>query len=58
MYGEMQETGLNEIIPLIRICTIQGPYPIFLDPEYLQGAQGVGAAAVADGLMVITSFVY
>ena len=57
MYGKMQESGVIRIIPLICNLAIWGQYPVFLHPESPQGAQ-LGAATVADGLMVPTSFVY
>ena len=46
-----------EIIPLICTLMIWGQYPAFLHPEPPQDAQS-GMAAVADGLMATTSFVY
>ena len=52
----MQKSGLIEIIPLIGTLIIQGQYPVFLHPESPQGTQ-LGAA-VADGSMATTSFVY
>ena len=57
MYGKMQESGLTEIIYSICALTILGQYPAFVHPESPQGAQS-GMAAVADGLMAATSFVY
>ena len=34
MYGEMQELGLIEIIPLIYISAIWGTYLVFSHPEF------------------------
>ena len=34
MFGKIQESGLNEMIPLIYILAIQGQYPIFLHSEF------------------------
>ena len=39
MYGNMQESGLTEIIPLKCTSAIWGQYPAFLHPESPQGAQ-------------------
>ena len=33
VYGEMQESGLTEVIPLICILMVQAQYPAFLHPE-------------------------
>ena len=54
----MQESGLTEIILLVCTLTIYGKYPpAFLSPKSPQAAQ-LGAAAVADSLIVTTSFVF
>ena len=38
MYGETQESGLTEIIPLICTAAIWDQYPVFSHPESPQGA--------------------
>ena len=43
----MQESGLTEIIPLIRTSALWGQYPVLSHPESPQGA----SLGVADGLM-------
>jgi len=48
MYGKMQESGLIEVIPLIRILTIWSQYPVFLCPEFPSEHKVV----VADGLIM------
>ena len=51
----MQESGPTEILPLICTLAIQGQYPVLSHPEFPQGSL-LGTAAVANGLMVQTSF--
>ena len=43
MYGDVQESGLNEIIPLICTSAIRGPYPMFSHPEFPQGCSLMAA---------------
>ena len=38
MYGKLQESGLTEIIPLIRTSAIWSQYPVFSHPEFPQAA--------------------
>lgn len=48
MYGEMQESRLTEVIPLIYTLAIQGQDPIFSYPEFPQGSPlGVSASLMA-----------
>ena len=44
-YGEVQESGLTEIIPLIYISALWGQYPVFPHPEF-PGGSPWGVAAV------------
>ena len=52
MYGKMQESGLTEIIPLIFRVSI------LVFPSWNLSEYTVGAAAMAEGLMAETVFVY
>ena len=45
MYGNMQESGLTGIIPLIGTSDICSPYLVFSHPEFPQGSPW-GVAAV------------
>ena len=67
---EDAESGLIEIISSICILTLWGQYPkhrrlaVFLHPEFSGCTMGLGAATVADGLVLVelewwaTFFVY
>ena len=48
MYGTVHESGLSEIIPLLRISAVWGQCPVLSHPESRQGAP-LGVAAAADG---------
>ena len=54
MYGEMLESGLDEIIPLIGILNSLGPSTLFFSsPDSPQGAS-LGVPFVAQWLMNLT----
>ena len=44
MYGEMEESGFIEIIPLMCILVILGQNALFLHPESPQGVQSGGCS--------------
>ena len=47
MYGKVQESGPDEIIPLMHSLPLQGQYPVLFHPEPPQGIP-LGAATVID----------
>ena len=55
--GRYKSLRLNEITPLLCTLTLQGQYPLFLYSKTPRGAQS-GVAAVTEGLVATTSFVY
>ena len=50
----MGQSGLTEIIPLIRTSALWGQYPVLSHPESPQGAP-LGVAAGAEGLAMAMS---
>ena len=52
----MQESGLTEITPLMCTSALWGQHSVLSHPESPKAAQ-LGAAAVAEGLMVGSPFV-